>query len=367
MGTDEPPLVIEVQGTDLDEIERIVADIKSKVEGLSGIYNIESSMEEGSPEVEIMVDRMRAGMHNLSVSTIVSQIEDQLSGKTAGQVERLGEMQDITLKLPEKTLANLNDLKITGDGQEFFVNELAQIKLGQSPKEIFRRNQNRIGKITAQLDKNTPLDKAVKEIKTVIDPINLPLDYKINISGEEAKRQESMQSLGFALLLSIILVYMVLASQFESLLHPFTILLTIPLAVVGSILTFFILGKSFNMMAFIGIIMLAGIAVNNSIILVDRILQLRKSGLNRHDAILQAGQQRIRPILMTSLTTILALLPLTLGIGESASLRSPMALAVIGGMVTSTLLSLVVIPCVYEIFESTKDRFVKPKAEGSEL
>jgi HAE1 family hydrophobic/amphiphilic exporter-1 len=160
---------------------------------------------------------------------------------------------------------------------------------------------------------------------------------------------------------------MVLASQFESLLHPFTILLTIPLAVVGSILTFFILGKSFNMMAFIGIIMLAGIAVNNSIILVDRILQLRKSGLNRHDAILQAGQQRIRPILMTSLTTILALLPLTLGIGESASLRSPMALAVIGGMVTSTLLSLVVIPCVYEIFESTKDRFVKPKAEGSEL
>jgi len=367
MGTDDPPLVIEVQGSDLDEIETLVADVKSKVEGLDGIYNIESSMEEGSPEVEIMVDRMRAGMHDLSVSSIVSQIEDQLSGKTAGQVERLGEMQDITLKLPEKTLANVNDLKITGDGQEFYVNELAQIKMGQSPKEIFRRNQNRIGKITAQLDKNTPLDKAVKEIKAVIAPINLPLDYKINISGEEAKRQESMQSLGFALLLSIILVYMVLASQFESLLHPFTILLTIPLAVVGSILTFFFMGKSFNMMAFIGIIMLAGIAVNNSIILVDRILQLRKGGLNRHDAILQAGQQRIRPILMTSLTTILALLPLTLGIGESASLRSPMALAVIGGMVTSTLLSLVVIPCVYEIFESIKDRFVKPKAEGSEL
>ena len=121
------------------------------------------------------------------------------------------------------------------------------------------------------------------------------------------------------------------------------------------------------MMAFIGIIMLAGIAVNNSIILVDRILQLRKGGLSRHEAIIQAGQQRIRPILMTSLTTILALLPLTLGIGESASLRSPMALAVIGGMVTSTLLSLVVIPCVYEIFESIKDRFVKPKAEVSEL
>ena len=367
MGTDEPPLVIEVQGAELDEIESLMADVKSRVDSLPGIYNIESSTEEGSPEVEIKVDRLRAGMYNLSVSSIVSQIQDQLSGKTAGQVEHLGEMQDINLKLPDKSLADLSNLRISGNSQEFYINELAEINMGQSPKEIFRRNQNRIGKITAQLDKNTPLDKAVKEIKAAIAPIDLPLDYKVNISGEEAKRQESMDSLGFALILSIILVYMVLASQFESLLHPFTILLTIPLAVVGSILAFFLLGKSFNMMAFIGIIMLAGIAVNNSIILVDRILQLRKNGLNRHEAILQAGQQRIRPIMMTSLTTILALLPLTLGIGESASLRSPMALAVIGGMVTSTLLSLVVIPCVYEIFESIKDRVVKPKAEVEKL
>ncbi|WP_372773175.1 efflux RND transporter permease subunit [Mangrovibacterium sp.] len=367
MGTDEAPLVIEVQGTDLQDIESLVAEVRGQIENLPGIYNIESSMEEGSPEVEIMVDRMRAGMQNLSVSSIVTQIQDQLSGKEAGEVERMGEMQDIYLKLPDKGLVDLSDLRITGNGQEFFVNELATIKMGQSPKEIFRRNQNRIGKITAQLDKKTPLDKAVKEIKAAIAPIDLPLDYKINISGEEAKRQESMDSLGFALILSIILVYMVLASQFESLLHPFTILLTIPMAVVGSIWTFFFLGKSFNMMAFIGVIMLAGIAVNNAIILVDRILQLRKNGLTRREAIIQAGQQRIRPIVMTSLTTILALLPLTLGFGESASLRSPMALAVIGGMVTSTLLSLVVIPCVYEIFERVKDRFVKPAAESNEL
>ncbi|MFV0377691.1 MAG: efflux RND transporter permease subunit [Mangrovibacterium sp.] len=363
MGTDEPPLVIEVQGTELDVIEGLVAEVKSSVDSLPGIYNVESSMEDGSPEVEIVVDRMRAGMQNISVATIVSQVENQLTGLTSGQVERLGELQDITLKLPDKTLNDLNDLRITANGQEYYINELATIKMGQSPKEIIRQNQNRIGKITAQLDKNTPLDQAVKEVNSAIASIELPLDYKVTISGEEAKRQESMDSLGFALILSIVLVYMVLASQFESLLHPFTILLTIPLAVVGSILAFFLLGKSFNMMAFIGIIMLAGIAVNNSIILVDRILQLRKAGLARHEAILQAGQQRIRPIMMTSLTTILALVPLTLGIGESASLRSPMALAVIGGMVTSTLLSLVVIPCVYDLFESIKDRFVKPRAE----
>ena len=362
LGTDEPPLVIEVQGEDLDVIEGLTAEVKIRVEGLPGIYNFESSMEEGSPEVEIKVDRLRAGMYNLSVNNIVSQIQDQLSGKDAGQLERQGEMQDITLKLPDKTLTSLNDLRITGNNQEFLVNELADVEIGQSPKEIYRTNQTRIGKITAQLDKRTPLDQAVKEIKSAIAPINIPPDYKVKISGEEAKRQESMDSLTFALILSVVLVYMVLASQFESLLHPFTILLTIPLAVVGSVFTFFILGQSFNMMAFIGVIMLVGIAVNDSIILVDRILQLRKEGVDRKEAILQAGQQRIRPIIMTSLTTILALLPLTLGFGESASLRSPMALAVIGGLITSTLLTLVVIPCVYEIFEGIKERFHRAEA-----
>jgi len=144
----------------------------------------------------------------------------------------------------------------------------------------------------------------------------------------------------------------VLASQLESLVHPFTIILSIPLAGVGAVLIFFLLGKSFNIMAYIGIIMLAGIAVNDSIILVDAISQLKREGLALRDAIIEAGQRRIRPILMTSLTTILALLPLTVGIGEGASLRAPMALAVIGGLITSTLLTLVVIPCVYEVMDS---------------
>lgn len=172
-----------------------------------------------------------------------------------------------------------------------------------------------------------------------------------------------MSNLSFALILSIVLVYMVLAAQFESLVHPFTILLTIPLAGMGTVWTFFLLGKSFNMMAYIGLIMLAGIAVNNSIILVDRINQLRAGGMSRRLAIIAAGTQRIRPILMTSLTTILALVPLTIGFGESASLRSPMALAVIGGLITSTILSLVLIPCVYWVLDSFKDIITGQKKE----
>jgi HAE1 family hydrophobic/amphiphilic exporter-1 len=152
---------------------------------------------------------------------------------------------------------------------------------------------------------------------------------------------------------------MVLAAEFESLLHPFTILTTIPFAIVGSILAFFIMGQTLNIMAVIGIIMLVGIAVNNSILLVDRILKIQEEGVSRRDAIMQAGQQRIRPILMTTLTTILAMLPLTFGFGESASLRAPMAVAVIGGLITSTIMSLVVIPCVFDVFDGLKDRLRK--------
>jgi len=364
LGTDESPLVVEIKGEELDELESLSEEVKNKIGNLKGIYNVESSMEGGSPEVEVQVDRMRAGMYDISVSTIVSQIESQLQGKTVGQVQREGEMEDITLKLPDKTLKDLNDLSIVDGGQEFMINELADIKIGTAPKQIYRRDQTRIAKVTAQLDKNMPLDQAVKEIREAIAPIDLPTDYNINISGEEEKREESMSSLGFALILSIVLVYMVMASQFESLLHPFTILLTIPLAVVGSIITFFLLGRSFNIMAFIGVIMLVGIAVNDSILLIDRILQLKKDGLSRIESIVQAGQQRIRPIIMTSVTTILALLPLTIGFGESASLRSPMALAVIGGMITSTLLTLIVIPCVYELFEEVKDKIGKKETSS---
>lgn len=357
MGTDEAPLVIEIQGEDLAVIEGLSNQVKAAVQGIPELYNLEASMEGGSPEVEVMVDRLRAGIFNLSVANVVSQIQNQLTGKTAGTIEKGGEMQDITLRLPDTGLAQLSDMEIKNGTQVVRVNEIATIVEGTSPKEIFRRNQVRIGKITGYMNKDIALDKMVTKVNQAISGIPLPTDYKIKITGEEEKRKESMDALSFAMLLSIVLVFMVMASQFESLLHPFTILMTIPMAVVGSILTFFIFNQTLNIMAVIGIIMLVGIAVNNSILLVDRILQLQKDGVPRIEAIQQAGQQRIRPILMTTLTTLLAMLPLTFGFGESASLRAPMALAVIGGLLTSTLMSLIVIPCVFDVFDGVKDRF----------
>jgi len=359
LGTDEAPVVIEVRGEELDEIESVINQVKEKIAGINGLFNVQSSIEDGAPEVEITIDRIRAGLYDIDISSVISQLEQQLEGTDAGELEKNGEMQDITIKVPEKGLNEINSINITSGDEVFHLSEIAEVSYGVSPKEIYRRNQNRIGKVTAQLDNGVALDKVATEIRKQTGEINLKPDYRILVTGEEEKRQESMSNLGFALLLSIILVYMVMASQFESLIHPFTILLTIPLAVVGSILTFFILGETLNIMAIIGVIMLVGIAVNDSIILVDRINQLMREGVERKEAILLAGQQRIRPIIMTSLTTILALIPLTIGFGESASLRSPMALAVIGGLITSTLLTLIVIPCVYDVLDRIKGFFVK--------
>lgn len=355
MGTSEVAAIeVEVRGEELDKIEEILAQVKAKMAEMKELSNIQNSIEGGAPEIEVVIDRYKAGIHNLTVASIVSQIQNTLSGQDAGNLESGGELKDIRIKLPDMSLKEFENIVIKSGTQVFRLSELASIKHGNSPKEILHTNQNRIGKIMADKTDEKSLEHIVADLKIKLSDINLPPNYKIDITGEEEKRQEAISNLSMALLLSIILVYMVLASQFESLLHPFTILLTIPLAVVGAVFAFFILGQSFNIMAIIGIIMLVGIAVNDSIVLVDAINKLREKGLNRRDAIIKAGELRLRPIIMTSLTTMLALLPLCFGFGQSASLRSPMAIAVIGGLFTSTLLTLVVIPCVYDLIDRLK-------------
>ena len=354
-GDEDAPIVVEVKGEDLEEIASITDDVLIKMDAVDGIYNIKSSMADGAPELTVSIDRTMAGIHNITVSTVIDQLKQQLQGRDVGKMDYKGEMRDIVIKVPDVTVKDLQDLIIKNGDQEFRLREIATITSSLAPKEIFRRNQNRINKILADKDAGKSLDKVAQQIRQSVRDIELPTNYSIHVTGEEEKRQESMNSLMFALLLSVVLVYMVLASQFESLLHPFTILLTIPLALVGAILLFFVTGTTINIMGVIGIIMLAGIAVNNSIILVGRINQLKES-MALTDAIIQAGQQRIRPIIMTTLTTILALLPMSFNIGEGAALRSSMAIAVIGGLVTSTLMSLVVIPCVYYVFEQIKNR-----------
>jgi HAE1 family hydrophobic/amphiphilic exporter-1 len=354
-GDEGAPIVVEVKGEDLDEISEITDEALDRMASIAGIYNLKSSMADGAPEITVLIDRTIAGINNITVSTVIDQLKQQLQGRDVGKMDYKGEMRDIVIKTPDVTVKDLQDLTIKNGNREYRLREIAILKSSLAPKEIFRRNQHRINKIVADKDPDKSLDKVAQQIRQSVADIELPTNYSINVTGEEEQRQESMRSLMLALLLSVILVYMVLASQFESLLHPFTILLTIPLALVGAILLFLITGTTINIMGVIGIIMLAGIAVNNSIILVGRINQLKET-LPLTEAIIQAGQQRIRPIIMTSLTTILALLPMSFNVGEGGALRSSMAIAVIGGLVTSTLMSLVVIPCVYYVFEQAKNR-----------
>ena len=356
MGIEESPLVVEVKGKDIKVLEELTTTIKTKIQTIPELINVKTSIEKGAPEIDVIIDRYKAGIHNLTIDGITSQIRDLLIGKNAGKYETGGEMNDITIKLPEISLSQFNSIVLKSGNNDVPLYEIARISKSVSPKQMLRRNQNRIGEITADIQGDKAFDQVVRDVREQLNTIDFPQGYEFDVIGEEQKRKDAMSNLSFALILSVILVYMVMASQFESIIHPFTILLTIPLAGVGAVWAFLILGKSLNIMAFIGIIMLAGIAVNDSIILVDAINQFKAAGRSLKDSIIQAGENRIRPIIMTSITTIIALFPLTIGIGESAALRSPMAIAVIAGLITSTLLTLIVIPCVYYVFESIKEK-----------
>jgi HAE1 family hydrophobic/amphiphilic exporter-1 len=354
LGTEDAPIVVEVKGDDLQQIEKITEEVKSAIKDVPGLYNLQTNMEAGYPEVNVVVDRFKAGSYNLSVTEIVNQVTAKLKGQTAGQIDSEGELKDITIYVPKIGVSELGDMILKNGTQVIRLYEVAKLEKSVAPKEIYHRSQNRIGKVMSEINKNISLDKVVQTIKEKISTISLPPSYTLKVAGEEQKRQESVVNLRFALILSIVLVFMVMACQFESLLHPLIILLTIPFAIVGTVILFFLMHLTFNMMALIGIIMLGGIAVNDSIILIDRINQLRRSGMEKHEAIALGSQQRLRPILMMSIITVIALLPLTFGFGEGAALRSPMAYAVIGGMITSTLLTIIVIPCVYDLMTSNK-------------
>jgi hydrophobic/amphiphilic exporter-1 (mainly G- bacteria), HAE1 family len=354
LGTDESPLSIEVQGRDIKMLDSLTMQIKQKITGIPGVLNLKTSIEQGAPEMDVVIDRYMASYYNLTADGITTQLKDMLMGRNAGKFENGGELSDITVRLPELSLSEFNTIMLRSGDKEVPLSEVARIHKSVSPKQLLRINQNRIGTVTGDIDRTAVFDKVISRVREKISSIVIPDEYEIKVTGEEEKRADAMRNLGFALLLSVVLVYMVMASQFESLIHPFTVLLTIPLAGAGSIWAFFLLGKSLNIMAYIGIIMLGGIAVNNSILLVDAINQFKAQGLPLRQAIMKAGQNRIRPILMTSLTSILGLVPLTLGIGQSAALRSPMAIALISGLTASTVMSLVVIPCVYYIFDRSK-------------
>ena len=347
-------VIIEIKGEELDQLMDLNNAVVSQLSDLQSIKTLSYEERGGKSEINITINRTTASVYGLTMQSIISELRNILSGQEAGTMDLNGEMCDIKVKMPKVGSSELNSMPLSIANKKIILGEVADINVVEAPNLILRRGQARIMEIAVSSAEGVAVSELADEIRGCISLMEVPTEYSISIEGSEQKRQESMKGMIFALLLSIVLVYMVMASQFESLLHPFTVLLTIPFAVAGSLLMFLLAGKSLNIMAAIGIVMLVGIAVNSSILLVDRIRQLSAQGKTLTEAIVGAAQQRIRPIIMTSTTTILALLPMCFSFGEGSGFQSSMAIAVVGGLVTSTLMSLIVIPCVYNILESLK-------------
>jgi len=349
LGTGGAPLVVEIKGKDLKTLQALADGVKEKLLTLADLNDVVTSFQAGRPEIDIEIDKEAASRNSLRSDSIGNQIKRLLAGTDLGEMEENGEYLTIRLKSPEFSVSQLEDLLLESGNRRIPLSDVARLTRTEAPREIIRNNQTRVAEVRAQIAGATSFDRIVARVRDEMSKVALPADYTMTVAGEEILRRESFQNLKFALILAVLLVYMVMAAQFESLVHPFVILLTIPLAALGAIWIHFALGLSLSIMSYIGIIMLAGIAVNNSIILIDFINQSRREGMGLDEAIIYAGRMRIRPILMTSTTTILGILPMALGIGEGASLRAPLALAVTGGLVTSTALTLLVIPAVYRI------------------
>ena len=353
------PVNIQIKGDDLAELARIADDIKEIVQGVEGTRETASSLDEGKPEARVVVDRKRASLYGLNVSAIASTLQASVDGQVATKYRVGGDEIDIRVALRGdnvEDLHNLGNIIITSPaGFQVPLDEVADIAIGEGPSSINRTNQVRVVSVSSGIF-GRDLNSVMRDIRAELARYPLPEGYEIEYGGENQEMVEAFTSLFKALVLAIILVYMIMASQFESLVYPFIIMFSVPFALTGALGSLVLTGRSLNVASFLGIIMLTGIVVNNAIIMVDYINILRSRGTDRNEAVLKAGPVRLRPILMTTLTTVLGLFPMSLGIGEGAELQAPLATAVIGGLTFSTVLTLVVIPVVYTIVDDMGSR-----------
>lgn len=363
------PVSIQVTGDRLDQLETLALQVKEQIGQVEGIREIADSISEGRPELQISINRNLAARMGLRISQIGSAVKTSINGQAATRYEVDGEEYDLRVKLADKSVdtpAEVKELLIPNtSGARVPLSRIAEFKVEQGPKEILRQNQERYVTVTADLY-NRELDSVMAEIQDKLDEnIILPAGYQIEYGGEYDQMQESFTDLGYAFILALVLVYMVMASQFESLFHPFIVMFTVPMAIIGVMLGLFVTGHNLSIVSIIGITVLAGIVVNNAIVLVDYINTVRERGKNIAEAILEAGSVRLRPIMMTALTTMLGLLPLALGLGEGAETQAPMAVVVIGGLAVATLLTLYVIPVTYSLLADLKYTVIRKKKEST--
>ena len=351
------PIQVELRGDDLDLLHSVADDLVEIVAKIPGTHEVTNSMAQGQPEMQIQLDRDKVAAYGVTVGQVATMVRTAVSGSTVTRFRTGGQEIDITLRFAQDWRDDPRDVEnipIQTPRGVVPLKEFATLGSGEGPVSINRSERSRMITVTGQIS-DRDLGSVMDDVRREIGNYQLPPGVTVGLGGENQQMNEAFGQLVLAILLGIALVYMVLASQFESLLQPLVIMVTLPLAVVGVALGLLIGGVSFSVVAFVGAIMLAGIVVNNGIVFIDYVNQLRDQGYTIEDALVEAGKTRLRPILMTTLTTVLGMVPLAIGMGEGNELQRPIALVVIGGLTTSTLLTLFMIPIFYLLFEGLGD------------
>ncbi len=354
------PVEVEVRGFDLNLLEEIAGDVRSRLRTVAGIEGVEEERRAGTPEISVQFDRERLARQGLTIGDAAEALQARVQGAAATEFTERDRDLTVLVRARENqrtTLEDLSQLRLqTPGGGSVQLSAVADLGFQDGPAEIIRRGGSRVALVEAR-PAGTDLAGAIERIGAEMDELVLPRDITVAVAGQSRDLQESVRSMQLALLLAVFLVYLVMASQFESFRLPFVILASVPLALPGAIAALWVSGNSISVVALIGMVMLVGIVVNNGIVLVDYVNQLRRDeGYELDAAIVHAAKVRLRPILMSTLTTVLGLLPLALIPGEGAELRVPLAVPVIGGLLFSTLLTLVVIPTLYRIVELPGER-----------
>ena len=350
---------VEIYGYDFDVTNRIAEELQTKLKAVEGAKDVIISREADRAELQLIFDKEKIAALGLSTATLGSYIRNKINGYTAGYLKEDGDEYYIRVRLREEdrnSLDKINELTInTPTGTMVKVKELATIKEYWAPPQIDRKTRQRMNKVSVTPD-DVSLTDLAESIQKILDKIETPSDVKVIIGGDYEEQQESSKDMSLLFLLIIILVYIVMASQFESLSKPFIIMMSIPFAISGVIFALLITGTNLNMVGMLGVIMLAGIVVKNGIVLVDYINLMRDRDYELNEAIVLSGRSRLRPVLMTAATTILGMIPMALSSGEGAEIWAPMGVVVIGGLIVSTVITLIIVPVLYAIFSKHGER-----------
>jgi HAE1 family hydrophobic/amphiphilic exporter-1 len=352
LGTSGPPIVVEVSGQSLPDLRRGAEIVRERLSQLGELWNVRSSFEGGPPELRVELDRAMADGLGVDLDTLSRVLETTLDGREVTRLSMGDEERPVTLRLPTPRREDLEAVVFRSQqGRQIAIREVARFTEVEGAREIFRRDQRRTAEVTARIAEGVDNPRAVAAVAAALDDAPLPPGLRAQLRGEEEERLRTFGELRLAAGLAIVLVFMVLAGTFESLLHPVTVLAAIPLALVGVALALVPGGQPIGMMAMLGLIVLAGIAVNDAVLLLATARRLMADGVERVEALVQAAGIRLRPIIMTTLTTVLALVPLAIGTGEGSEIRGPMAVTIIGGLLASTVGSLLVLPCLYLVLD----------------